>query len=186
MSDAEYHLRFGELCSKLHIGELDREPEAISGGHLHRMYAIHTSQGKFAIKTLNPHIMRRPTAMSNYIRSERIAEWVAQILPALPARRFEGIFIHELEGQFYLVFDWVVGECLTPDELRVAHCRKIGSILADLHRIDFSRLGYSMTSSAEVQPIDWKHYFQKGQQVYAEWVNMMEDMLEELHEWNVL
>jgi Ser/Thr protein kinase RdoA (MazF antagonist) len=186
LSDMQYRLRIGELCRYLQIGELSREPEALSGGHLHRMYAIHTSQGKFAVKALNPQIMHRPTAVRNFIRSERIAELAAQILPALQARRFEGIFIHELEGQFYLVFDWVVGECLTSDKITATHSRKMGSILADLHRIDFSRLEYPMTSSAEVQPIEWEHYFQRGHRVHAEWVKLMGDMLEELREWNVL
>lgn len=116
MSDAKYNLQFEKLCSILKLGELLGVPEAISGGLLHRMYALETTKGKFAVKALNPQIMLRPTAMQNYINSERIAGIAAKNIPALPAKKFDGSFMQKLDNQFYLVFDWVEVRSLRPDK----------------------------------------------------------------------
>jgi hypothetical protein len=62
-SDIQYNLQFNKLCDILQLGEIVGVPEAISGGLLHRMYAIETTEGKYAIKALNPQIMLRPVAM---------------------------------------------------------------------------------------------------------------------------
>ncbi|MBU3107015.1 hypothetical protein [Clostridium gasigenes] len=56
------------------IGNIVGAPKPISGSVLHRMYAMETAQGKYAIKALNPQIMLRPVAMQNYINSELISD----------------------------------------------------------------------------------------------------------------
>lgn len=61
-------------------------PEEIAGGLLHRMYAVETTQGKYAIKALNPQIMLRPVAMQRFINLEQIANTALKIIPALPAK----------------------------------------------------------------------------------------------------
>ena len=66
------------------MGEVVGAPEAVTGGFLHRMYAIETTRGEYAIKALNPQIMARPAAMQNFINSEQIASIVTNNIPALP------------------------------------------------------------------------------------------------------
>lgn len=73
MSEQQYNLQFKKLCDILQLGEIVGGPKVITGGLLHKMYAIETTQGKYAIKALNPSIMLRPVAMQNYINSEQIA-----------------------------------------------------------------------------------------------------------------
>ena len=141
MSDIKYNLQFEKLCSVLQLGEIVGEPEAITGGFLHRMYAIETTQGKYAIKALNPKIMLRPVAMQHFMDSERIVNIASKNIPALPAKKFNGTFMQEIDNQFYLVFDWVDGKSLKPNEINIVHCEKIGTILADIHMTDFSELG---------------------------------------------
>lgn len=68
-----YHLQFEKLCSALELGTLIKVPEKVSGSLLHRMFAVETTRGKYAVKALNPQIMARPTALQNYIQSEKIA-----------------------------------------------------------------------------------------------------------------
>lgn len=46
MSDIHYNLQFEKLCSVLQLGEIVDVPEKISGGLLHRMYAIQTTTSK--------------------------------------------------------------------------------------------------------------------------------------------
>ncbi|RAV08182.1 phosphotransferase [Paenibacillus contaminans] len=184
MSGLQYNLHFEKLCRTLRLGELAGEPEPISGGFLHRMYAVETTQGKYAVKALNPQIMLRPTAMQNYIHSEQIANIAVHHVPALPAKRFNGIFMHEIDKQYYLVFDWVLGKSLKPDEITITHCNKLGAILADLHMTDFSGLDVTNDPSNHEQPADWNDYLLKGQEHHAAWVNLLRENINKLYEWN--
>jgi len=159
-------------------------PEEISGGLLHRMYAVETTQGKYAIKALNPQIMVRPEAMQNYINSERIANIALNNTPALPAKKFNGTFMQEIDKQFYLVFQWVEGETLKPNEINVVHCEKIGAILADIHITDFSELGLVNEWSDNTQLTDWNYYLQKGKEHNEVWVNLLHESIDKLYEWN--
>ncbi len=184
MTDIQYNLQFEKLCHLLQLGEIVGIPEAISGGLLHRMYAIKTTQGKYAIKALNPQIMLRPVAMQHIIHSEQIANIAAKNIPSLPAEKMNGTFMHEIDNQFYLVFDWVNGKSLKPNEININHAVKIGAILADLHMTDFSALGISNDSSDYAKLIDWNYYLQKGEQNNAEWVNLMREITDKLYDWN--
>ena len=88
MHDLQYNLQFEKLCNILKLGEIIGKPKAITGGLLHRMYAIETTQGKYAIKALNPQIMSRSVAMQNFINSERIANFALNTISAIPAKNF--------------------------------------------------------------------------------------------------
>jgi Ser/Thr protein kinase RdoA (MazF antagonist) len=184
MNDVEYNLQFEKLCKILNLGEVLGATEAISGGLLHRMYAVETTRGKYAVKALNPRIMLRPTAMQNYIYSEQIAFIAANSIPALPARRFNGTFMQEIDKQFYLVFDWVEGKTLKPNEINTAHCEKVGAILAGIHMMDFSGLGIIKKHSDKLQLTDWNFYLQKGQENNAVWVNLLIETIDKIYEWN--
>lgn len=185
MSDIQYNLQFAKLCTILQLGEIVSEPEAISGGLLHRMYAIETTQGKYALKALNPQIMIRPFAMQNFIKSERIANIAANHIPALPAKIFNGTFMQEIDNQFYLVFDWVDGKSLKPKEINIVHCEKIGAILSDIHMTDFSEVGI-MKDWSDKKQRDWNYYLQKGQETNTEWVNLLLENIDKLYDWNAM
>lgn len=184
MSDIQYNLQFEKLCNILQLGKIVSMPEAISGGLLHRMYAIETTKGKYAIKALNPQIMLRPVAMQNYINSERVANIASNNVPALPSKKFNGTFIQEIDNQFYLVFDWIDGKSLKLNEINKLHCEKIGAILANIHMTDFSNLGIINNWSDNAHLTDWNYYLQKGQENNTVWVNLMLKIIDELYDWN--
>jgi Ser/Thr protein kinase RdoA (MazF antagonist) len=184
MSDIQYNLQFEKLCNVLKLGDIVGDPEAISGGLLHRMYAIETTQGKYAIKALNPQIMLRPVAMQHFINSEKVANNVANKIPAIAAEKFNGTSIQEVDKQFYLVFNWVDGVSLKPNEINMIHCEKIAAILADIHKTDFSDLGINKDFLEDLQLIDWNYYLHKGQESNAEWVNLLHEIIDELYDWN--
>ncbi len=185
MSENPIHVQIQKLCAMLRIGELTDAPEAVSGGFLHRMYSITTSQGKYAIKALNPQIMQRPEAMQNFIRSERIAVRAASHVPALPAIQIDGVSIHEIDDQFYLVFPWVEGKCLRPSEVETVHCGQIGAILADIHAADFTALGV-LQANSHIAIIDWDAYARMGQENQAAWVDQLLPIRDSLYAWNAL
>lgn len=184
MSDTQYNLQFEKLCNILKLGEIVGVVKAISGGLLHRMYAIETTKGKYAIKALNPQIMLRPVAIQNYIISEHIANIAANKIPTLPAKRFNDTLIQEIDNQFYLIFDWFDGSSLKPNEINIAHCEKIGAILADIHRMDFSELKKVNTWSGDAQLIDWNYYLQKGIENKSVWVKQLLETINKLYDWN--
>lgn len=41
------------------IGDLLEEPKGITGGLLHKMYRVRITKGVFAVKEMNPEIMKR-------------------------------------------------------------------------------------------------------------------------------
>lgn len=180
----QYNLQFEKLCNVLQLGEIVGMPEAISGGLLHRIYAIETTQGRYAIKALNPQIMLRPVAMQNFIKSERIANIAVNNTSALPAKKFNDTFMQEIDNQFYLVFDWVDGKSLKPNEINIVHCEKIGAILADIHMTDFSELGIINDWSDNARLTDWNYYLQKGQENNTVWVNLLLENIDKLYDWN--
>lgn len=184
MKNDHYNFQFERLCNTLQLGTMIGAPKSLSGGLLHRMHCVETTQGKYAIKALNPKIMSRPKAMQRYIASGRIAEIAVSNIPALPAKRFYGKFMHEIDNQFYLVFDWLEGKSLKPGEINTAHCERMGSILADIHTMDFSELGMCHGHADSKALTDWKYYLQKGKENNAPWVNLLNNNITELYDWN--
>ncbi|CAN7548783.1 phosphotransferase [Rossellomorea sp. LjRoot5] len=173
-----------ELCRQTHLGEWITEPVKVSGGLLHTMYAVETTTGKYAVKALNPSIMKRPEALGNYVRSEQVARLVSENVPALPAKTFDGDAIQKVRDQWFLVFEWVEGRSVKQDEIGIKHCKLIGSLLADIHDTDFQELGI-VPEETEVRPsIDWNAYLQKGQDMKADWMKSFEDIIENLYEWD--
>jgi Ser/Thr protein kinase RdoA (MazF antagonist) len=184
MSDLQYNLQFEKLCNYLALGEIVSEPEALTGGLLHRMYSVETTQGKYAIKALNPQIMLRPTAMKRFINSELIANLAANYIPALPAKKFKGNSLQEIDGQFYIVFGWLEGTSLKPNEINIYHCENIGAILADIHKTNFSELGIEKDCPKEAKIIDWNYYLDEGLKSKAVWANQLAENIDKIYAWN--
>ncbi|WP_214824652.1 aminoglycoside phosphotransferase family protein [Exiguobacterium sp. s28] len=175
---------FKDLCRLSRLGELRSRPTAVSGGLLHDMYQIDTDSGTYAIKLLNPQIMKRPEALHNFINSERIANLAMKRLPALAAHIVDGESIQTIDGQFYLVFDWVDGTSLPPHEIQPFHCERIGDILATLHSLEDTKVLVSDEAVVEEKEIDWDFYVQKGNEQQAEWAKRLRNTIEDLYTWH--
>lgn len=179
-------LHFQMICNDLKLGEIVDVPISLTGGLLHRMHAIETISGRYVVKSLNSEIMRRPTAMQNYITSELIANYAADFVPALPAKKFNESSIQKVDNQYYLIFDWIKGKILTPNEINTIHCEKIGSILSCLHMANFLELGILNTRSDNRQLTDWNDYLKKGQENGTEWSTLFSENIESLCNWNTV
>ncbi|SEB79506.1 aminoglycoside phosphotransferase family protein [Paenibacillus sp. GP183] len=184
MTEKRDLLRFEKLCNDLMLGEVVDVPVALSGGLLHRMYALKTTSGRYIVKALNPEIMSRPTAMQNFITSERIANFAANYVPAIPAIKFNGSAIQKEGDQLFLLFDWIDGKILKLNEINTVHCERIGGILSGIHMTDFSELGIVNNWSDNRLSTDWNYYLKKGQESNSEWANILFENIENLHVWN--
>jgi len=180
----DYNLQFDKLCDKLNLGNLTIEPVPLTGGHMHKMFALETVKGKYAVKALNPGIMQRPEAMGNLINAEHIAQIAAKYIPAAPALHFNGKAMQDVDEQYFYVFDWIDGKTLSNDALNITHCEIMGGLLADLHMIDFSSLDLTDDYSYIDSEFDWDFYLQKGIASSAPWVSLIKTNLNNLYDWN--
>ncbi|MGR9049800.1 aminoglycoside phosphotransferase family protein [Halobacillus faecis] len=183
MNDGQYDLPFKRLCFNACLGEIVGPAEQIAGGLLHKMYLLETTKGKYAVKVLNPEIMKRPEAMMNYMNSERIANLASNHIPALPANIINGKSVHEINNQYYMVFEWMDGRILKPIDIRKVHSKRMGSILADIHNINFKDLDIAFDGLSNGPLIKWDDYLKKGLQASAEWAGLLNDNKDKLYEW---
>ena len=144
---------FAEICRRYGLGELECSPVPLTGGFMHKMYALSAARGRYALKLLNPHVMRRATAMANYRTAERLETLLEKHrLPILPALEFGGRKMQELDGRFFYLFDWYGGTALKGVEVTPEHCRKIGRVLARIHAVDRKEAPFER----EKMHIDWE------------------------------
>ncbi|SDP47406.1 aminoglycoside phosphotransferase family protein [Halobacillus aidingensis] len=183
MSRRQSDVQWQRLCFHADLGKLVSSPETLTGGLLHRMYLVKTTKGNYAVKILNPEIMKRPEAMKNYMNSEKISNLVSNHIPALPANVINGRIVNETDNQFYMVFDWIKGRSLKHIEIRTTHSKKIGSILADIHKVNFEELNIEYGGINNGHFIEWHSYLEKGQQASAEWVTLLKRNIDKLYEW---
>ncbi|SFS57263.1 phosphotransferase [Paenibacillus sp. 453mf] len=187
MIDAQIFSQIQELCNSLRLGKVEGKPRQVTGGLLHQMYSVAADRGTYAIKMLNPEIMRRPTALQNYKNSERIAMMVAaKEIPALPVISVDDESVHQIGSNFWLVFNWIEGKSLSLAQIRPSHCEIVGDLLARIHAVDFTVIGIVDPASADVSIINWSYYSDKGKATGAVWANMLEENLDLLLEWNAL
>lgn len=153
-----YNINIPALCDMLGLGELVSEPAPLFGGLLHKMFDVKTAGGRFAVKTLNPNIMERPEAFSNYIFSEETAEKLSERIAASCAKKFDGKFLNQLDGQYYLVYDFIEGQAVLPHEISPQHACKIGEVLGEIHNAEIS----AESSENETIDINWDFYCEQG------------------------
>lgn len=191
MGNINYSLNFEILCTKLDLGQLLSDPKQVFGGFLHRMYHLSTNKGEYAVKALNPQIMQRETALYNFIFSEKVANIAYQNgINALPAIVFNGDSVHDVEGQYFMVFPWVQGRNLATGIVDMECCKKIGEILANIHRTDFSQIVVDNKkenhNASNASLIDWNDYALRGKQDSLEWSSLLYNNLNNLYHWEKL
>jgi len=160
------------ICSEYDLGELLCKPTRLTGGFMHKMYSLFTTNGKYAIKLLNPYVMQRETAAENYRIAEGLERKLEQTdIPILPALTFDGKKMQCIDGQYFYLYQWYDGKALKSEEITPYHCEKIGGILADIHGLKLPRVTGAGTEvvpecrdekyKREELHIDWDGYIEK-------------------------
>ena len=146
---------FERICAELSLGTLTAPPLRLRGGYTHRMFRLTTDRGDYAVKLLNPEIMRRPDALGNYRTAEAFEALLeARGQPILPAKVIGGQKMQCVDGQHLYVFDFFDGCVLTAEEITSAHCAKMGTVLAGIHGVQPITRPQADASSS-VQEICW-------------------------------
>lgn len=159
-----------QLCKKYNLGNLKEEPAVITGGLLHKMYRVETDQREYAVKVLNPDIMKRPDALQNMIHSEQVSNQLKKIVPLVAARDFNGKHVLEEDGQFFIVYDWLDGSSVFVPEISEYHCEQIGRILGKIHAADIKIKNVEKERDSR-HVYNWDFYLKKAKEQEAGWQN---------------
>lgn len=175
----ESEIIFNKICRRYQLGEMLEEPVQLSGGFMHKMYSLFTTKGKYAVKLLNPYVMKREDAMSNYRTAEKLeAVLVENHIPVLAAHLYNGEKMQEIDGQYLYLFDWFDGAALQNEEITAYHCAKIGEVLARIHRIDCVK---GKCEKKEMN-IDWLFYIARLREENTELYELMKQSEDILYE----
>ncbi len=165
-----------QLIRNLNLGDIKGDILPVSGGLMHKMFKVQTSTGTYAIKYLNPEIMKRPAAMENYKKAEvleRILE--DNQIPIVPALTFDGRKMIELDGGYYYIFRWQEGHITNWDSISSEQCYKAGEILGNIHRIDSQNIE---AEEIELSAIDFKDYLDSAKKMNNSVATVLEKNLE--------
>ncbi len=131
-----YNLYIPTLCSLLNLGSINGPIIPVYGGLLNAMWHVVTDSREYAIKELNPTVMARPDALNNYEISEKIAKIFFDAgIPALTCITYKNNAVIKLDEKYFIVYPWIEGSVLKPNDLSKEHGEKIGAILAKMHRL---------------------------------------------------
>ena len=151
-----------ELILKLDLGVLEQGPTRVMGGLLNRMYKVKTSNGTFAIKHLNPEVMKRSGAKENHILAEKIANKAkGNGIECICAKTFNGEALCKLNGDYFFIYDWLDGKEVLENEIKNSQVIKVAKLMAKLHNIDFGSLKDECKQGILINEVDWDFYIDK-------------------------
>ena len=152
-----------KLMKRCGLGEVTAKITPVSGGLMHRMYKVRTDSGIYAVKRLNPEIMKRPTARENYAAAEALEARLEEArVPMVAALTLKGRKMQELDGEFFYIFRWQKGRITDANTVTAEQCRKAGELLGRIHAID-SRA--AEPDAPELSTIDFAGYARMAQEV---------------------
>lgn len=172
------------IMESLGLGSVVSDPTQVTGGLLHKMYRVNSDKGTYAVKVLNPEIMKRPVALQNTVNSEKIATGFRAIIPVVSALEIDEKQIHELGGSYYMVFDWVEGTSIFPPKITTENCSAIGEVLGKIHSANLNIEEVS-PGEGETKMFAWDKYGESLQGYETEgWASRLMKALPDVKAWN--
>lgn len=148
------------LMIKCGLGSVIFPIEPVSGGFMHRMYRVRTRAGIYAVKHLNPAIMRREGAHDNFDRAEKIECLLEkEDIPIVPALTVLGKKMQTVDGHYFYIFHWQDGHITDWNNISNDECKTAGNILGRIHAIDPKNVTHQ---EPELSKIDWHEYTLKA------------------------
>ncbi len=151
------------LFETLSLGTVTEPVTPVSGGFMHRMYKVCTQNHTYAVKHLNPEIMKRPSAMENYKKAERLEAILEEAgIPIVAALLFDEKKMQEHQGNYFYIFDWHNGKITDWNNITAEQCWEAGNIQGRIHSIEMVCRETPAPTSPELSTIDWKEYLAKA------------------------
>ena len=126
-----------KLFKQCHLADVVGNITPVSGGLMHKMFKVQTSQGTYAVKYLNPQIMKRSGVFENYARAEALEKILENNgLPIVPALTLGDKKILESDDRYFYIFKWQEGIITNADNTSKEQCYKAGEILGQIHALE--------------------------------------------------
>ena len=155
-----YKTVFDHITNELRLGLPIEEPERVYGGFMHKMYRLVTETGTYAVKMLDPAVMKRPDAADNYRRAEGLEDILAESgIPVVRAMTLHGQKMQCAGGQYFYVFHWVDGKAVRWGEITAEHCAEAGTLLGKIHSIE----RHDRAPSIDEVHVDWDSHIKRAQ-----------------------
>ena len=150
-------IRLFESCG---FGEVLPPVLPVQGGFMHRMFRVNTAGGSYAVKHLNPEIMKRPGVMDNYRRAEKLEQVLEGAgIPIVPAITVGGRKMQAMDGEYFYIFRWQNGRITDWFSISAGQCRQAGNIQGRIHAL---RPVYTAGTEPELSRIDWAEYIREA------------------------
>lgn len=125
------------ICTHFNLGTPIADISPVTGGLLHFMWKLSTTNGTYAIKQLSKDIKLTPQIKNAYELTEKIAQAFKQHgIPAINSLEAQGHHLAIISDTAYLVYPWVNATALDKDVVSENHAIKIAKILAKMHLIN--------------------------------------------------
>ena len=165
-----------DLATKLGLGKITGEIRTVSGGLMHRMFRVETESGVYAVKCLNPEIMKRPGVLENYARAEALERRLEENgLPIVPALSFDDKKMQEEGGRYFYVYRWQEGSITDCNAITKEQCYIAGEIQGKIHTIDAKK---AEAESPELCEIDFRAYMEKAKDQGSPIATLLADNIE--------
>ena len=150
------------LFARGDLGQIATPITPVSGGFMHRMYRVDTTNKSYAVKHLNPVIMQRPGAKDNYKRAEALEKKLEEAgIPIVPAITIDGAKMQECQGEFFYIFDWKEGKITDWNNITAEQCWFAGEIQGKIHAIEPRKI--VRTGEMSLSNIDFGKYIREAE-----------------------
>ncbi len=174
-----------KLIKNNNLGNKILSINKVVGGLSHRMYKVITDVGVYAIKELNQGIMKRKDTYSNFVFSEKVTDIVIKNgISAVGAIKLDNDIMKNIDNDYFMIFDWVDGKVLLPDEITENHCRIIAKNLANIHNINFREIEEEDKKKISLKNFKWDYYLELSKVKNKRYTKLLEENCELLKEIN--
>lgn len=181
----EFNYLIEKLIKETKLGNKIITIDKVIGGLSHRMYKVVTDKGIYAVKELNPNVMKRKETYSNFLFAEKVTD-IAKMngINAIGTNKINEKVIQEMNNSYFMIFDWIDGKILKNEEITEEHCKIIGKILAQIHNIDFSNIEDEKRKQIQIEEFDWNKYLKVAEYQNSSFVTVLKDNISLLYELN--
>ena len=167
------------------LGAWDTLPQAVTGGLKHRLYRARTARGEYAVKVLNPRLLRGMGRLARYKRAEQIAQEAAQAgLPAVCALPGPDGPVQAAGSATVMVFPWLSGTILPPGPASPDAARQMGILLGRLHALAPDIPALEPPSPLHFSDAYWARLVRQGREDGLAWADTVGDALPDLKRWS--
>ena len=117
---------------------------------------MNTPERSYAVKHLNPEIMKRPNVMDNYRKAETLEQIIEDAgIPVVAALTLNGQKMQKVANEYFYVFRWQNGSITDWNNITPDQCRQAGTIQARIHAL---QPRYTAPVIPELSTIKWAEY----------------------------